>query len=241
MKNCSISKHSIHDWVQDWASLQSDLTLHSFDELESTNTFARNLQDSPKNQLVITKIQTAGRGRGSNTWISPEKDTSLLSSWVFDLDGYLQPILSPLVGLSVYEALHEIRGFSNISLKAPNDIYINQKKVCGILIENQTQGSKTRCVIGIGINVFKSPNIPTAGCLNDFRSEEIDLCVWSAFLIELYRRLKDSVSFAKQSHLTPDQCLKLKRALSSSHPQLDKVLPDGSLVINGKTLTWSDL
>jgi biotin-(acetyl-CoA carboxylase) ligase len=124
---------------------------------------------------------------------------------------------------------------------APNDIYIQGKKVCGILIENQTQGTNTRCVIGIGINVFRSPNVPSAGCLNDFRSEGIDLCVWSAFLIELYSHLKESIQYAKKSHLSPVLCNELKKSLLISHPQLDEVLPDGSLKINGKHISWSEL
>ena len=236
----------IGKWTKEWASIQSDLVAHFFETIDSTNTYAKKLPELNKNQLVIAENQTQGKGRGTNTWISPESGTSLLSSWIFDIDFTPQPILSPLVGLSIYEALYEISGFdpSDISLKAPNDIYIKDKKVAGILIEIQTQGEKTRVVIGIGMNVFTSPNLETSAAVAKFRKGDLDDCAWNGFLIELYKRLKESVELSIQKDLTKSDCDDLLKALNKNPLLKEKytqVLPDGSLKTANSTVKWSSL
>lgn len=236
----------IGKWTKEWASIQSDLVAHYYESLESTNTYAKKLPELSKNQLVVTELQTAGRGRGTNTWTSPESGTALLSSWIFDIDFTPQPILSPLIGLSIYEALYEISGFAegDISIKAPNDIYIKSKKVAGILIELQSQGDKTRLIIGIGMNVFESPSLDTSTHLAKFRKGDIDDCAWNGFLIELYKRLKESVELSLQKELSKQDCADLLVALNKNPLLTEKytqVLPDGSLKTATKTVKWSAL
>lgn len=237
----------IGKWTKEWASIQSDLVAHYFETIDSTNTFAKNLPSAKeKNQLVVAELQTAGRGRSSNVWTSPEHGTALLSSWIFDIDFTPQPILSPLIGLSIYEALYEISGFAqgDISIKAPNDIYIKSKKVAGILIELQTQGDKTRLIIGIGMNVFDSPKLETSSHVAKFRKGDIDDCAWNGFLIELYKRLKESVELSVQKELTKQDCEDLLKALNNNPNLTEKytqVLPDGSLKTATQTVKWSSL
>lgn len=237
---------NVGKWTNEWASIQSDLTPHFIDTIDSTNLFAKNLPELGKNQIVITNDQTAGRGRKQNTWSSPEAGTALLSSWVFDIDFTPQPILSPLVGLSIFEALHEISGFgaTDISVKAPNDILIKQKKVAGILTEIQSQGDKNRVIIGIGMNVFSSPNLDTSSHIAKFRKGDIDACAWNGFLIELYKRLKQSIEMSIHNQLNDDDCKNLLAALNNNEllPQkYTKVLPDGSLKTAEQTIKWSSL
>ncbi len=233
---------NVFQWTQNWTKLQEDLICHSFDSLPSTNSYAKSLPVESKNQIVLADIQPEGRGRGTHTWTSPQTGQALLSSWVFDLDFSPQPILSPLVGLSIFEALHEIRGFKNISIKAPNDIYLSDKKVCGVLIENQSQGNKTRCIVGVGINVLSHPSINLSGSLSEHRQEPMDLCVWGGFLIEFYKRLKESIAFSKNALLTNQQCDKILTALNQNpNFQYEQVLNDGSLKTKDQTVSWFDL
>lgn len=236
----------IGKWTKEWASIQNDLVAHYFETLESTNSHAKKLPTLSKNQLVVAEYQTHGRGRGSNTWLSPESGTALLSSWIFDLDFTPQPILSPLIGLSIYEALYEISGFNqeDISIKAPNDIYIKNKKVAGILIELQTQGDQTRLIIGIGMNVFEAPNLDTSSHIAKHRKGDIDDCAWNGLLIELYKRLKESVELSIQKELSKQDCADLLVALNKNPLLKDKytaVLPDGSLKSTSDTVKWSQL
>lgn len=236
----------IGKWTKEWASIQSDLVSHYYETIESTNSFAKSLPENSKNQLVVAEFQTEGRGRGANTWTSPESGTALLSSWVFDINFTPQPILSPLIGLSIYEALYEISGFreDDISIKAPNDIYIQGKKVGGILIELQTQGDKTRVIIGIGMNVLEGPSLDTSSYIAKYRRDEIDDCVWNAFLIELYKRLKESIQLSIQKELPQKRCQDLLVALNKNPMLKEKytrVLPDGSLKTASQTVKWSSL
>jgi biotin-[acetyl-CoA-carboxylase] ligase BirA-like protein len=236
----------IGKWTNEWAIVQSDLTPHYYETIESTNTFAKSIPETPKNQLVVTELQIKGRGRGQNTWESPDSGTALLSSWIFDIDFTPQPILSPLIGLSIVEALHEISGFGeeDVSLKAPNDIYIKNKKVGGVLIEIQTQGDQTRVIVGIGINVFEAPNLDSSTYLAKHRKGDIDDRTWNAFLIELYKKLKESVEHSIKNELTPNDREDLLKALNKNPLLKEKylqVLPDGSLKTTSQTIKWSSL
>jgi BirA family biotin operon repressor/biotin-[acetyl-CoA-carboxylase] ligase len=236
----------IGKWTKEWALTQNDLLPHYYETIESTNTFAKTLPSSPKIQLVITELQTHGRGRGSNSWLSPDSGSSLLSSWIFDTDFTPQPILSPLVGLCVYESMIEMSGFNeaDISLKAPNDIYIKNKKVGGILIELQSQGDQTRVVIGIGLNVFEGPNLDSSTHMAKHRTGDIDDYHWNGFLIELYKKLKESVELSIQKELTKEDCDTLLSALNKNpllSEKYSQVLPDGSLKTSNHTIKWSSL
>ena len=74
------------------------------------------------------------------------------------LQDYVQPTLSPLVGLALYKACSGTWPFLNWNLKAPNDLYISNKKVAGLLIETVTQGDDIRLLVGLGLNVLATPD-----------------------------------------------------------------------------------
>lgn len=127
------------------------------DQTHSTNSY---LQDYCKQQqssaftTVVTNYQTAGRGQRGNTWES-EAGRNLLFSFVLFPDfmkARRQFLLSQIVSLSIKEVLD---GYAEgISIKWPNDIYWKERKICGMLIENELIGS-TICqsIAGIGINI----------------------------------------------------------------------------------------
>jgi len=108
----------------------------------------------PEGFVVQTDFQTAGKGQVGNSWES-ETGRNLLFSMVLypqrvTVDN--QFLLSQLVSLGIKEALDEYT--AGITVKWPNDIYWNDKKLVGILIENSLQGTKIKSsVIGIGLNV----------------------------------------------------------------------------------------
>ncbi len=126
-------------------------------ECLSTNDFL--IQLLSKNQveegsMVRTDFQIKGKGQRNNTWCS-RKGKNLLFSFVLFPEIKLsdQFLLHIVTSLSIYNVLKNI-GLNNIKIKWPNDIYINKKKICGILIESQIFKKKIRrSVIGIGINI----------------------------------------------------------------------------------------
>lgn len=102
---------------------------------------------------VVAECQTAGRGRRGRTWVSPF-GSHIYFSMFWQLDGINQAMgLSIAVGIAVREAMQSSM-HSEIKLKWPNDLLVNDEKIAGILVEldGQTDGP-CGVVIGIGINV----------------------------------------------------------------------------------------
>jgi BirA family transcriptional regulator, biotin operon repressor / biotin---[acetyl-CoA-carboxylase] ligase len=128
-------------------------------ECHSTNSLALKLcQQSPltaEGTVVITSNQTAGRGQRGNTWHS-EPGKNLTFSIV------LRPNFLPvndLFYLNIFSslALHDYlseKGCPSVNIKWPNDIYVQEKKICGLLVENLLQGNELNgSVLGIGLNI----------------------------------------------------------------------------------------
>jgi BirA family transcriptional regulator, biotin operon repressor / biotin---[acetyl-CoA-carboxylase] ligase len=131
-------------------------TLHIADQIDSTNTWAQKTAFSheQKADIFLAEQQLAGRGRRGRAWVSPYASNIYLSIHQrFDLSLSSLSGLSLIVGMMIAKALRQL-GFLDIGVKWPNDIWANQKKCGGILIEVQgdAQGPVT-ATIGIGLNV----------------------------------------------------------------------------------------
>jgi BirA family biotin operon repressor/biotin-[acetyl-CoA-carboxylase] ligase len=127
--------------------------LISFDKIQSTQTQAHQIiasGNATDRTIIIADSQTAGRGRYRRTWVS--NPGNLYSSFIYKSAGR-DPRLSYSVAVAVAETLLSF-GIKP-SIKWPNDILLNGKKVCGILIEY----SKEFVIIGIGINIKTSPSV----------------------------------------------------------------------------------
>lgn len=140
--------------------------LRRVEKTNSTNIFLRDL--FRKEQLlpfttVVADYQTAGRGQRSNSWES-EEGRNLLFSFVFFpsfLEARRQFILSQIIALSIKDVLDMYTG--EITIKWPNDIYWQERKICGILIENELQGSYIcQTIVGVGININQQKFYGTA-------------------------------------------------------------------------------
>lgn len=123
------------------------------DECASTNAAIR--RDAPHGYALMALRQTAGRGQRGNTWeAEPGKNITLsLMLRPHDLDASRQFEVSEAVALGILDLLREL-GIDGVSVKWPNDIYVNDRKICGILIENALSGRQiARSIAGIGLNV----------------------------------------------------------------------------------------
>lgn len=110
----------------------------------------------PMPMLVLCDEQTAGRGQPGKSWKSNAK--SLTFTWCIDASSVPtgnQALLPLIAGVSICEAIDSL-GIENAKLKWPNDVLIERKKVCGILIEKISSRSQASFLIGIGINVNQS-------------------------------------------------------------------------------------
>lgn len=129
-------------------------------EVDSTNTYVLQNQKTLGNlpALVGADLQTGGRGRGKNAWWGAEGSltlTLLLEPNEFSIEVQHWPSMSLMVGLAVREGLLKFLGHQQVSLKWPNDVYVDDKKICGILIET-IPAQREFVVIGIGLNVNNS-------------------------------------------------------------------------------------
>jgi BirA family transcriptional regulator, biotin operon repressor / biotin---[acetyl-CoA-carboxylase] ligase len=131
-------------------------------ELPSTNDFVlqrlRELPTGPLPMLVLADRQTQGRGRGDHRWWT--SDGALTFSLGLALDARQLPqarrsLLALAAGVAVRDAIGRWIGSSAVQLKWPNDVYVDDRKVSGILIELPAHPPDV-CVVGIGVNVSNS-------------------------------------------------------------------------------------
>lgn len=149
-----------------------------YPRLTSTMDIARweARQKAPEGTVVIADEQTAGRGRIQRVWLSPKGSVSLSVLLYPSLTSL--PYLVMLTSLAVVHAVEALTGLKS-QIKWPNDVLINRKKVCGILVESDVRGDKVNyAIIGIGINVNNtmadSPEIAAiATSLRDEGGKEI--------------------------------------------------------------------
>ncbi|WP_425619319.1 biotin--[acetyl-CoA-carboxylase] ligase [Anatilimnocola sp. NA78] len=135
--------------------------LEFHESISSTNDRAAMLaaeESLPCPALVLAREQTAGRGRGSNRWWSIPG--SLMFSLVLqgqpNQQGPAQwPGFSLVAGLAICEALAAEGKTATFSVKWPNDVYADERKICGILIESPAQ-ARGRLIVGVGVNVNNS-------------------------------------------------------------------------------------
>ena len=132
--------------------LPKDLECHFFDSIESTNLFLTNKPLTNKVQLCVTREQTQGKGQHGRHWQS-QRDGSILFSirrnfpQECNLNG-----LSLVVGLAIVKVFEKECLVEGFKIKWPNDIYFEEKKLAGVLLENQMQSGSQSVVIGVGIN-----------------------------------------------------------------------------------------
>jgi BirA family biotin operon repressor/biotin-[acetyl-CoA-carboxylase] ligase len=128
------------------------------DELESTNNYIANMVRSRQiiqPTIVSADYQTAGRGQRATKWQSFKSQNALFSLFVQwnDLKIEDQFILAMLAALSVCEVLKDMTQLE-VKVKWPNDIYVQKKKIGGILIESELRGTYVvSSIIGIGLNI----------------------------------------------------------------------------------------
>ncbi len=131
-------------------------------DVDSTNTRLLAAPPPPygRGDVVMSELQHAGRGRRGRQWFAPFGGSIALSmGWSFADASMANPALSLCVGVAVARALGRA-GARGITLKWPNDIWFDDRKVGGILLELRAEASgPAHVVIGVGINVALSPPV----------------------------------------------------------------------------------
>lgn len=223
-------------------------------EARSTNSSLREwlqLERLPEGSVLLTDCQTAGRGQVGNVW-EAEPGKNLTFSVVLYPTCILaneQFLISQIAALSVKQTLEAYT--TDIRVKWPNDIYWKDKKICGMLIENDLAGRTIYdSIIGIGLNInqqlFRS-DAPNPVSLTQITGETYDLeevldrflsCFYDNYLLllqeqqEEIRQAYDAALYRREGfHPYQDETGRFEARIHHIEPDGHLVLqqPDGSL------------
>lgn len=124
--------------------------------VESTNTeLLRRPDELMHGVALVAAEQWHGRGRGRNSWHSPKGAGIYLScGWVSKAP--LAPTLANAIAAEVVAMLQKL-GLRSARLREPNDVYVGDAKLGGVLIEGHSNGNSSRNAVGIGINTRPHP------------------------------------------------------------------------------------
>ena len=183
-----------------------DMPIHIYDCIDSTNNEAKHHNHMDKKYaLYIADKQTAGRGRLGRSFYSPA-ETGLYMSLVYkvDMTAIENPMLITLkAAMAVNLALEKLTGLS-FGVKWVNDIYLKNRKICGILAEgivDKNTGMPSHVVVGIGVNVntvsFPDDIKNKAGSLNKNFDRNIIAAEIINQLMPLYENMED-MSFLEE-------------------------------------------
>ena len=215
------------------------------DETDSTNRWLRRLYstDHESSLAVWAEYQTAGQGCGSNSWES-EGGKNLTFSLLLhptEIPAECQFRISEAVSVAICETLDGLLPREHeVTIKWPNDIYVGDQKICGILIENQLRGRLiSDSIVGIGLNVnqmeFKS-DAPNPVSAAQIIGHEVDR---EALLQALLQRLPATMELVPEALMQTYRGRLYRR--EGYHPFRDShggfeakvmnVLDDGRLVL----------
>ena len=174
-----------------------NIKIYNFEEVGSTNDVAKE-QKYQHGDIICAERQISGRGQRGNKWLSP-KGENITMSMVLEPTSVAvekQFFISKVVTLALADAM---RSYGiEVRIKWPNDIYVGDKKLMGILIENNlNNGVMSRSVPGIGINVNQTkfdPTLPNPTSMRvvtgrEFLTEEVVACV-AGCIAERYAQLE---------------------------------------------------
>lgn len=232
----------------------------------STNTYLRDYRPPcpAEMTLVTAEYQTAGRGQTGNSWESEAGRNLLFSIGVrpHDVEAGQVFVMSEAIALSIREAVeaeyvrHGATGdgaaLLPVCVKWPNDIYVGESKIAGILIENTIAGSHLgQCIIGCGVNVnqrgFRFPDAAPAGSdvprptsLAVLTGRDTERQLLLDDIVVRFRRYYEAISQGRRADIHADYMSALYRR-SGLHRYADAdglflaetegVEPDGHLVL----------
>jgi len=219
---------------------------------DSTNTLLKQLaaEGNPP-EFIYAGFQTAGRGQMGNGWESEANKNLLCSILLRPRKNLFE--LNVAVSVAVYRMISEL-GISELGIKWPNDIYWQDKKVAGILIENAIIGNEIKySIAGIGLNVNQTKwktNAPNPVSLKQITGKEYDLDVlmqqlyaemmkaldenvWEDYIAHLYRREGWWYFAEREVSVVPSRVL-TEHVENMFLAQIKEVTEQGELVLQAK-------
>ena len=221
-------------------------------ETNSTNNYLQSLCSKQKVEeltVVVADFQTSGRGQRGNSWESDSGKNLLFSIVIFPefLEARRQFLISQIISLAIKEELDTYT--TDISIKWPNDIYWKEKKICGILIENDLMGRNiSQSIAGIGININQETFhsfAPNPVSLRQITGKEFDLF---EILKNIVLRIQSYYSLLKKGNTESIVCQyemslfrkegmhRFKDANGEFLARIIRVEPEGRLILEDEIL-----
>ena len=137
--------------------------LETFDQLPSTSEYLAQVDTADGDAHVVAcDWQTQGNGRRGKSWDTAPGNITFSVRTVATLEPAKLMGLSLVTGVSVAQALQDVCGLA-VQLKWPNDVIVQDRKLCGLLTELQSKQGSTTIITGIGINTLESDAIKQMG------------------------------------------------------------------------------
>ncbi len=227
--------------------LSDDRQIIHLEETESTNSYLKELIKSEQlveGSVVVADFQTAGRGQVGNSWFSSKGDNLLFSLLIYptEIPANEQFIISRITSLAIKNTLDQFT--DDIRIKWPNDIYWKDKKIAGILIENNLQGKVIEnSIIGIGLNLNQQIfpiELPNPVSLRQITATEYDKNYILDLLMKEFFLLYRSLQQGEKQVIEDEYMLDLYRvngyywyedANGKFQAEIDNVLSSGHLVL----------
>lgn len=170
--------------------------------IDSTNAYLKNNYKELNNYtFVSTDEQSDGRGRNNRQWKSENGKNLLFSLLILDkelIKHYKE--ISIISAYSIIEELKEL-GLKDISIKWPNDVFVNDNKICGILLESVTKNEMECLIVGIGLNVnqidFNGEYIVEPTSIKKIINKDSDI---NLLKDRIYQRLIDNLEKLKEGY-----------------------------------------
>ena len=170
---------------------KNNFIFKNFKVLDSTMEKTKELIDNYKsNFLVLSDEQTKGKGRRGSIWYSPSGNIYISLGFKNLIDIKNHFIFNAATVLSISESIDSICNL-NSNIKWPNDILVNGKKISGVIVELIKSNNMNYIILGVGINVEKSPNIlnyPTT-CTKELNSKINKIEILELFLKNFFNYL----------------------------------------------------
>lgn len=241
----NINAKNIH--LEESSLKNEPLIVHTLNAARSSNDEASRLISIGSSPPFIVHVwnQTNGRGKADRIWAGGAG--ILTASWVYKfIKGESSPKIINVIGviaaLAVRDSIAAInKNLKNVMVKWPNDIIIDGKKVCGILIEVNSNASNSICIIGIGVNVCRIPILtnqkkyllpPIAifdDYLNDHDREERIISVRNKITNNLNRRINRF--FSEES--ISSQIIDWDEYDYLKNKDLELMTPQSDVIVNG--------
>ena len=212
-------------------------SLHVLTKVDSTNSYLKSIKPQKTANICIADQQTSGFGRRGNTWHSDGDNICFSVQWQFALKPEKLSNLAIITSIICALQLQDL-GFPQVLIKWPNDLIYHDKKLGGILIEQDYNKQTSTVIIGIGINAAIAPGAPIDQDWIDLLSINSNFSR-ETIIIQIIQALLPTLNNIKQQNLLNEywhkfdwlnqQAVVVKSGRNSICGIAQGINPDGSL------------